>query len=139
MKYFNVLIFVLGISSILCFTTNYPTCRPTEICTTLTLCIPYINLIRSLKKPLQPSAVKFLRRQECGFDGSYPMVCCYDSSKLLPRMNKTTTEKPHRKPKENIQEKMHALNTAFALLDMDYFFVRRMLEGMENNNKTINK
>lgn len=45
-------------------------------CIVLRDCISYTNMVKSMKKPLPPSVVGFLRSQECGFDHGYPMVCC---------------------------------------------------------------
>ncbi|XP_050293697.1 CLIP domain-containing serine protease HP8-like [Anthonomus grandis grandis] len=61
-------------------TSNYPSCRSNDQCIRLTECKPYMNLIKSLRRPLSPASVQYLRRQECGFDGHFPLVCCFNPS-----------------------------------------------------------
>ncbi|KAF7279786.1 hypothetical protein GWI33_006746 [Rhynchophorus ferrugineus] len=113
---------------------TYTSCRDGEHCVRMTTCPSYMNLIKSLRKPLQPAAVKFLRKQECGFDGSYPMVCCFNGSNA-EEMSKDKINAGQEKIKDQLQDKIDAFNTAFVLSNMDYFFVRRMLEEMKNNTK----
>ncbi|CAG9764758.1 unnamed protein product [Ceutorhynchus assimilis] len=65
----------------------YPSCRESGICVRLTECSPYMKLIAGLKRPLSRSVVLFLRRQECGFDGVFPMVCCFPDDVEQPQNN----------------------------------------------------
>lgn len=59
------------------------TCEKQSSCVLLKDCTPYMNLVRSVRKPLEPSIVNFLRSQECGFDKGYPKVCCSKFSEDL--------------------------------------------------------
>lgn len=68
--------------------TNFKTCKTKNECIPLKDCRYYTNLIETAEKPLRPVFVEFLRAQQCGFQDSYPTVCC----SLLPKTFKVSRD-----------------------------------------------
>lgn len=85
--------------SVLTISSFFPekSCEKQSECTILKDCEPFMNFIKSMEKPLQPTVVHFLRSQECGFDKGYPMVCCFVLPIQVLKKIKSNIRKPSNK------------------------------------------
>uniref|UniRef100_A0AAR5PE85 Clip domain-containing protein n=1 Tax=Dendroctonus ponderosae TaxID=77166 RepID=A0AAR5PE85_DENPD len=150
-----VRLLLLSLGVLIPITSGNPTwfriCRPDQDCIRLTDCTSYMNFIRNIG-PLTKASIAFLKQQECGFDGSFPKVCCFHTrlavagssqnseQSTTARVEFTTKpagrgsnsmgseDKPAFGAPEGAREhlkkkKMEALNEAFA--QMDFFMFRQ--------------
>ncbi|KAJ8960309.1 hypothetical protein NQ318_004035 [Aromia moschata] len=74
-------------------------CRAKTNCIPLKDCRPYVDLVKSMEKPLKPPVVDFFRSQQCGFQEGYPKVCC---SQLPKEFGNVKHARPESRPSVKI-------------------------------------
>ncbi|KAL1501653.1 hypothetical protein ABEB36_006947 [Hypothenemus hampei] len=73
----------------------------------MTDCPPYMSLFSKIKRPLTQNSLLFLRHQECGFDGVFPLVCCLTINKIPQVLSQESDEfVPQPAPSYNLRTDM---------------------------------